>query len=1105
MKIATFQQFSRLLVFQIIFCLMLTATISAAPSLAAFPAPSEWRSAPNAPNPPGDVFALPQTSSAPVINGAPVISEWTKTVLPNESFALTGVRFTRRTGAQSGSDTSVWLWADTPTGGVLRQCDVWSITGDLLTATVPSDVPRGMYLVWVENETGISAPVPLNRAAAQWLSPFGNKVAPGGTKRIFGKNLARNHDLSSSYVYLQPAAGGAFAPLAVTNVEPYAVEFQIPATTAPGAYKVFLHNGNGGIYGWSAPLDLIVAASWQRGTGEIVVEPSGGDDTPIIQTAIDTLTNQANGGTVRLVAGIYQLGGQLWMKSNVRLLGAGMNNTKVELRLQTIFDSNIVIFGDHITLENFHLYLVGNVPQPVYGPIKTTFPGPYDDMRLLGLRINGDFVATIYSSIDMRATNGEIAGCDFSRRIDTAGSDIWIHNNTLRGGPFDGTEAAVYTDGDNIIVERNNIATDWPTGPNGNRNYHEFMPIDQVARTIWAKRFFLASPIYRSVERSYLAWNTGNNVAVDDNRGEIFLFHGSQSKWYAQVASNNKRTLTIRTDGLIDGQQRNVDGVPAARSVPDNVIYGVTDRDSYVVIVSGTGRGQSRRVASHTATTITVQEPWRVAPASNSKIILTFLHRDPIIYKNDINAFPEGYRLTYSASTGISMDGNMWGAVAESNTMRRTYGARIIGATNTGVSYWNEMRGENTYDAYHMGNSLIAWRFESPETLGPSILGSHFRGGNVTVQPSQNTDGAGPISLLNAQISPYEGGTEIPSSPLTIAGSSFENVTASGSEVGSRSAQWTQVLLRNNNLSVRDNPDVDSGPLPFFWEKRTDAILSGNQYAGAENSPTYITNDVLKARLAMPQRTLNVEARSVPVMTNVPLLNTGSAATTWTATPLDPWITVGSTAGSLNPESTINLTITVDPTSKPAGIYRGLIKLQTGTGQQSYLGVKLVVNQSPVGGGEQTVFTTQTPVLPDATDNRSYELGMKFQASTSGAITAIRYYKSPSETGSHTGTIWSSTGSKLAEIGFANETAAGWQQVSLPAPLAIAANTTYVVTVNTNARYAFTNAGLANAITNGNLTTVVGNNAVYGDVGAFPTNSYQNSNYFRDVIFRPAP
>jgi hypothetical protein len=155
---------------------------------------------------------------------------------------------------------------------------------------------------------------------------------------------------------------------------------------------------------------------------------------------------------------------------------------------------------------------------------------------------------------------------------------------------------------------------------------------------------------------------------------------------------------------------------------------------------------------------------------------------------------------------------------------------------------------------------------------------------------------------------------------------------------------------------------------------------------------------------------------------------------------------------------------------------------------------------------QNTVFTTQTPVAPNATDGVAYELGMKFQAAEAGMITAIRYWKAPSETGTHVGRIWSASGTQLASVTFSGETASGWQLQSLATPLAIQANTTYVVSVNTNSYYVATVGGLGSSVVNGYLSSVAdGANGVYGSTGSFPGSSYQNTNYFRDVSFANTP
>jgi hypothetical protein len=156
----------------------------------------------------------------------------------------------------------------------------------------------------------------------------------------------------------------------------------------------------------------------------------------------------------------------------------------------------------------------------------------------------------------------------------------------------------------------------------------------------------------------------------------------------------------------------------------------------------------------------------------------------------------------------------------------------------------------------------------------------------------------------------------------------------------------------------------------------------------------------------------------------------------------------------------------------------------------------------------ETLFTTQTPASVNLSDgsNVNYELGTAFTSDVAGNVSAIRFWKASNETGTHTGNLWSATGQLLASVTFSNETASGWQQQALAAPVHIAANTTYVVTVNTGATfYVATTGGLASQIVNTDLSSVVGANGVFGPPGQFPTSTFNNSNYFRDVVFAPGP
>ena len=99
-----------------------------------------------------------------------------------------------------------------------------------------------------------------------------------------------------------------------------------------------------------------------------------------------------------------------------------------------------------------------------------------------------------------------------------------------------------------------------------------------------------------------------------------------------------------------------------------------------------------------------------------------------------------------------------------------------------------------------------------------------------------------------------------------------------------------------------------------------------------------------------------------------------------------------------------------------------------------------------VANGPYSVWTDPTvPGTAAANDSNAVELGMKFRTDVGGTVTAIRFYKGSTNTGTHVGHLWAADGTLLATATFANETASGWQSVTLSQPVTLTANTTYVV------------------------------------------------------------
>jgi hypothetical protein len=134
----------------------------------------------------------------------------------------------------------------------------------------------------------------------------------------------------------------------------------------------------------------------------------------------------------------------------------------------------------------------------------------------------------------------------------------------------------------------------------------------------------------------------------------------------------------------------------------------------------------------------------------------------------------------------------------------------------------------------------------------------------------------------------------------------------------------------------------------------------------------------------------------------------------------------------------------------------------------------------------------------------SYEMGLKLRVAQPAALTAIRFYKSQDEGGTHVGRIWTASGTEIAQVTFTGETAEGWQEQALATPVDLTPGQTYVVSVGINNYYVVTLSGLASSLVSGPLSSVAdGQNGVYaGAAGLFPADSWSSSNYFVDAVVR---
>jgi hypothetical protein len=264
------------------------------------------------------------------------------------------------------------------------------------------------------------------------------------------------------------------------------------------------------------------------------------------------------------------------------------------------------------------------------------------------------------------------------------------------------------------------------------------------------------------------------------------------------------------------------------------------------------------------------------------------------------------------------------------------------------------------------------------------------------------------------------------------------------------------------------------------------------------------SNTVTPLNAVIPTAPLNVSAvpatRQAQVSWTIPQSDGDSALTSYVVTPY-----IGATA---QPTTTVSAPATSATVTglDDGSAYTFKVRAVNGVGSGSDSDASAAVTP------QATLFDFATPTTPDAGDTTPVEVGTRFKADYNGTITGIRYYKASANTGIHVGSLWSSTGTRLAQVTFANETASGWQTATLSSPVSVTAGTTYVVSVFDPAGHYSASGGLLSTpVDNGMLHSIADSAAPngvfsYTTTGAFPTSSYNGTSYSVDVMYAvPVP
>lgn len=154
-----------------------------------------------------------------------------------------------------------------------------------------------------------------------------------------------------------------------------------------------------------------------------------------------------------------------------------------------------------------------------------------------------------------------------------------------------------------------------------------------------------------------------------------------------------------------------------------------------------------------------------------------------------------------------------------------------------------------------------------------------------------------------------------------------------------------------------------------------------------------------------------------------------------------------------------------------------------------------------------TVFGDDDAAYANAIDDNSpVNLGMRFRASVDGFVTGIRIWRRDTDGTGQIGYLWTNGGSLLASAAFP-ATGLGWIVAEFDTPVAIDADTTYVISEYSPGHFVRTFGQMSSAISNPPLTLIAdgtdgySGTYAYGSAGTFPTNNGFAQNYWLDLTF----
>lgn len=637
----------------------------------------------------------------------PDIAAWTHTVSPDDSLFLTGDRFS--------ADQDV-IFKNLGKGSAPRRWRTpvrWT-DGRHLLATMPDGAPRGVYKVKVDGGQGCQSKSVLIDAPQLWWH-YPKTPEAGQGVRLFGRNLAYPVDSAHPAVYVYPADGGKGRWLQAAVQGRYALTVNLPKDLRSGRWSIRVAVTRGQRAAWSAPITLDIKRSTERHDQSVHV-----GNAKALYRALSKLKAQGQRGTIHLAAGTYALDKPLYVPTGVRLVGEGTKKTTLQFvgrmpelkglagavyhgsyrKMAYAHDlqpgkrgararAAVLLFGSGSGVS--HLAIIGNRSVQIGIAIAGTRSEPVRREVLAHLHIvdlgpvrkrPGQSVAILarhVRSLEVRDNSIRSSGpAVFLEDV----ADSAIENNQLSGmgtGVISAREGGIrrcVIQGNHFVVGKDGVAG---------------------IRALWI------STLFGSSYENYIAHNQGAHFrpppGTDQNRGEAILMETALSHpYFGHPAAAAGNSVTLPKKGV---NWRLLASETDDRHTPLN--------EYFVVIVSGPGQGEARRIVGRNRRTLTLDRSWRMKPTPRSVIVITELFYRNLVIGNKIRDAKTGVQFWINGIDNVIADNQLTnirggGVVLYSNALGRAPGYRRVvwpfGTHNMsgfnagiGMSYFNEVRG----------------------------------------------------------------------------------------------------------------------------------------------------------------------------------------------------------------------------------------------------------------------------------------------------------------------------------------------------------------------------------------------------------------------------